>query len=154
MTANHVLGVTLVTPDGDVVELGGPVPGGPGFDLLGLVVGGEGTLGLVTEAWVRLIPLPTAVRTALAPFPTVRAATETVAAILATGAVPAALEMMDRGILAAVRAAFGLVFPDATEALLLVECDGTDEATVEAEMALVRGVCEAHGALEVPPRRR
>ncbi len=149
VTANHVLGVTLVTPEGDVVELGGPVPGCPGYDILGLVVGGEGTLGLVTEAWVRLTPLPTVVRTALAPFRTVRAATETVAAILATGAVPAALEMMDRGILAAVRAAFGLVYPDATEALLLIECDGTDEETVEAEMALVRRICEDHGALEV-----
>ena len=146
VTANHVLGVTLVTPDGDVVELGGKVPGGPGFDLLGLVVGGEGTLGLVTEAWVRLTPLPTEVRTALAAFPTVRAATETVSAILATGTVPAALEMMDRGILRAVRAAFGLTYPEGTEALLLIECDGD---AAETEMGIVRECCAVQGALEV-----
>ena len=149
VTANHVLGVTLVMPEGEVVELGGKVPGGPGFDLLGLVVGGEGTLGLVTEAWVRLTPLPTVVRTALAAFPTVRGATEAVAAILAAGAVPAALEMMDRGILLAVRAAFGLTFPEGTEALLLVECDGDDEAQVAEEMALVRRLCAGHEALEI-----
>ena len=146
VTANHVLGVMLVTPEGEVVELGGKVPGGPGFDLLGLVVGGEGTLGLVTEAWVRLTPLPTEVRTLLAAFPTVRAATETVAAILATGAVPAALEMMDRGILLAVRAAFALTYPEGTEALLLIECDGEGAAE---EMRLVRECCAAQGALEV-----
>ncbi len=149
VTAGHVLGVTLVTPEGDVVELGGPVPGGPGFDLLGLVVGGEGTLGLVTEAWVRLTPLPKVVRTALAAFATVRDATETVADIIGTGTVPAALEMMDRGILNAVRAAFGLVFPEATEALLLVECDGEDPATVASEMAMVENVCRAHDALNI-----
>ncbi len=149
VTANHILGVTLVTPEGEVVELGGPVPGGPGFDLLGLVVGGEGTLGLVTEAWVRLTPLPTVVRTALAAFATIRDATETVADIIGTGTVPAALEMMDRGILNAVRPAFGLIFPDATEALLLIECDGEDPATVAAEMAMVERVCREHDVLDI-----
>ena len=149
VTAGHVLGVTLVAPDGGVVELGGPVPGAPGFDLLGLVVGGEGTLGLVTEAWVRLTPLPTVVRTALAAFATIHDATHAVAEIIATGTVPAALEMMDRGILVAVRAAFGLVFPDAAEALLLVECDGEDPQAVEAEMALVQRVCRGRGTLEI-----
>jgi len=149
VTAGHVLGVTLVTPEGEVVEIGGPVAGGPGFDLLGLIVGGEGTLGLVTEAWVKLTPLPTVIRTALAAFPTIAAATQTVADIIGSGTVPAALEMMDRGIMVAVRAAFGLVFPDDAEALLLVECDGDSEAAVEGEMDLVREVCHRHGAIEI-----
>ena len=98
---------------------------------------------------MRLTPLPTVVRTALAAFATIEGATRTVADIIATGAVPAALEMMDRGILLACRAAFGLVFPEGTEALLLVECDGESEATVEGEMALVRETCARHGAMEV-----
>lgn len=149
VTAGHVLGVKLVTPEGEIVEVGGPVAGVPGFDLLSLIVGGEGTLGLVTEAWVRLTPLPTVVRTALAAFRTVGEATRTVADIIGTGTVPAALEMMDRGILIAVRAAFGLEFPEEADALLLVECDGEAMETVEKEMALVREVCERHGALEI-----
>lgn len=149
VTSGHVLGVTLVLPTGEIVQIGGPVADQPGFDLLSLVVGGEGTLGIVTEAWVRLVPLPTVVRTALAAFPTIDAATQTVADIIATGTVPAALEMMDRGILVAVRAAFALEFPESAGALLLIECDGEDEAAVEAEMAVVQRVCESHGTLEL-----
>ncbi len=148
VTSGHVLAVTMVDPEGEILEIGGKVPGAPGYDFLGLVVGGEGTLGIVTEAWVKLTPLPTGVATALVSFPTIRGATEAVAEIVARGVIPAALEMMDRGILAAVSAAFGLQYPEGTEALLLVECDGEPEATAR-EMAEVQAVCEARGALEV-----
>lgn len=123
VTVQHVLGVTMVDPEGEILHIGGKVPGGPGFDLLSLVVGGEGTVGIVTEAWVKLTPLPDAVMTALISFPTVRDATQTVADIIAEGTIPAALEFMDRNILVAVKAAFGLTYPEGTEALLLVECD-------------------------------
>ncbi len=123
VTAQHILGVTMVDPEGEILELGGKVPGGPGFDFVSLIVGSEGTVGLVTEAWVKLTPLPVAVETALIAFPTIRDATETVAEIIASGVIPAALEMMDRGILVALEAAFGLKYPEGTMALLLVECD-------------------------------
>jgi glycolate oxidase len=148
VTVQHVLGLTMVDPNGDVLELGGRVPGGPGYDMVGLVVGGEGTLGIVTEAWIKLTPLPAAVRTALVSFSTVRAATEAVAAIIATGVIPAALEMMDHGVLRAVSAAFGLKYPPEAQALLLVECDGQPQAA-DAEMEVVDRVCREHGALEV-----
>jgi glycolate oxidase len=152
VTAGHVLGITMVDPTGEVVELGGPVPGAPGFDFVGLVVGAEGTLGVVTEAWIRLTPLPNAVVTALVAFGTIPDATKTVADIIASGTIPAALEMMDRGILGALKAAFGLVYPEGTAALLLIECDAMNpraNETVAAEMATVRAVCEANHALNI-----
>jgi glycolate oxidase len=148
VTVQHVLGLTLVEPGGEVWELGGKVSGGPGFDFVGLVVGAEGTLGIVTEAWVKLTPLPEAVQTALAAFPNVRGATETVAELIARGVIPAAMELMDRGILRALRAAFDLQYPDGTDALLLIECDGAPE-TVEAEMQAVQEVCRLKDAIEV-----
>ncbi len=123
VTTQHVLAVTMVDPFGEILELGSRTPGAPGLDLVGLVIGSEGTLGVVTEAWVKLTPLPTAVATATIAFSAVRDATQTVADIIATGTIPAALEIMDRGILGALKAAFGLQFPDATAALMLVECD-------------------------------
>lgn len=164
VTVQHILGVTMVDPLGEIVTIGGKVPGGPGFDFLGLIVGGEGTLGIVTEAWVKLTPVPSAVATALIAFPTVRDATETVADIIASGTIPAALEMMDANILRALKLAFGLEYPEGTKAMLLVECDssagfqpaGPDAgrleacaSTVAAEMETVKAVCGGHNALEV-----
>lgn len=162
VTAQHILGVTMVDPEGEILELGGKVPNAPGFDFVSLIVGSEGTLGLVTEAWVKLTPLPAAIRTALIAFPTVRDGSEAVAAIIAAGVIPAALEMMDRGILVALEAAFGLKYPPGTEALLLVECDiapspclqgegigGGGFELVQAEIAKVAEICLAHNAIEV-----
>src|SRR5687767_1130509 len=123
VTVQHILALKMVDPTGEIIELGSLVPGGPGFDFLGLVVGGEGTLGIVTEAWVKLTPYPAAVKTALASFPSVRGATQSVADIIASGTIPAALEIMDKGILAALKAAFNLSYPEGSEALLLIECD-------------------------------
>lgn len=153
VTAQHVLSVTMVNPEGEIVTIGSTVAGGPGPDFVGLVVGSEGTLGIATEAWVKLTPLPLAVKTALAAFPSVRGATESVAAIIASGVLPAALEIMDRGILAALKAAFGLNYPEGADALLLVECDagpGEDPAAaVEREMAAVAAICREKGAIDV-----
>lgn len=149
VTAQHILGITLVDPLGEVIELGGKVPGGPGYDFVSLVVGAEGTLGIVTEAWLKLTPLPTAIKTALAAFPTVRDATQTVADIVASGTIPAALELMDRGILVALEAAFSLKYPDGTAALLLIECDGDDLAKVEEEIETVRRLCLGNQAIEI-----
>ena len=149
VTVQHILGVTMVDPLGEILTIGGKVAGGPGFDFLGIICGSEGTLGVITEAWVKLTPIPNAVTTALVAFPTIRSATETVAGIIATGTIPAALEMMDRGIMIAVRLAFGFEFPEAAQALLLVECDGDDQAVVDKDMEAVRAVCEANGSLEI-----
>jgi glycolate oxidase subunit GlcD len=149
VTTQHVLGLTMVDPVGELVQIGGRVSGGPGYDFLNLVVGGEGTLGIVTEAWVKLTPLPAFVETALVAFPAISDATQTVAEIIASGTIPAALEMMDKGILRAISLAFDLKYPPDAQALLLVECDGSDEERVNGEMSVVRGVCEANHALEI-----
>jgi glycolate oxidase len=145
VTANHILGVTMVTVEGEVIELGSPTAGAPGLDFVGLIVGAEGTLGIVTEAWVKLTPNPKAIQTAIATFETTQQATKVVAEIIASGAIPAALEMMDAGILRAVRLAFGLEYPEGTAAMLLIECDG-DPTRVAEEIQAVESVVKKHGA--------
>lgn len=149
VTVQHILGVTMVDPLGEVLEIGGKLGCGPGYDFLGIICGSEGTLGIVTEAWVKLTPIPTVVQTVLVAFPTIRSATEAVAGIIATGTIPAALEMMDRGIMNAVHMAFGLEFPAGAQALLLVECDGDQVEVVDREIESVRQVCEGLGCLEM-----
>ncbi len=148
VTAPHILGVKMVTPEGEIVEFGGGAPGRPGPDFLGLIVGSEGLLGIVTEAWVKLTPLPETVETALVSFPTIRSTSESVAAIIKAGITPAALEMMDRKILDAVQAAFGLEIPEGTAAMLLVECDGAASQSKQ-EIEAVRKICVHHGAINV-----
>lgn len=148
VTAPHILGLTLVLPDGEIMEFGGGAPGRPGPDPMSLLIGSEGLLGVVTEAWVKLTPLPESVQTALVAFPTIRATSETVSAIIASGVIPAALEMMDKHILVAVKAAFGLEYPEGTEAMLLVECDGDPESALH-EIQRVEELCRERGALMV-----
>ena len=148
VTTNHVLGVELVLPDGEVVALGGPVEDRPGYDLVGMVVGGEGTLGLVTRATLRLTRAPEAYRTLLGVFDSIGAASEAVSGIIAAGIVPAALELMDRMIIAAVEAAFHAGLPTDAGAVLLVELDGA-AAGLDEQAARVRDVLERHGAREV-----
>ena len=146
VTADHVTGLTVVMPDGVVRQIGGKVVGGAGLDLLGFLVGGEGTLGIVTEAWVRLTPVPTTIRTALAVFDSVQDATRSVSEIIAEGIVPSALEMMDHVILEAVESAFGLGLPTDAKALLLVECDGDDAPN---EIQQVTDILTRNGAREI-----
>ena len=148
VTAPHILAMTWIDNAGEVRTWGTGVEGGPGPDLLSVLVGSEGTLGFVTEAWVKLTPLPARVETLLASFPSVVAATEAVAEIIAAGVIPAALEMMDRNILVAVQAAFGLEVPAGTEAMLLVECDGSP-AAAQAEIEEVFAICQRYGAIEL-----
>ncbi|HEX6971571.1 MAG TPA: FAD-linked oxidase C-terminal domain-containing protein [Limnochordia bacterium] len=148
VTVNHVLGVHVVLPDGQDVWLGSKLDELPGYDLVGLFVGSEGTFGIATEAVVRLIRQPQAWRTMLAIFDSVEAATQTVSDIIAAGILPAALEMMDRMIIEAVEAAFGFGFPPDAAAVLIIELDGV-EAGLDAQAAAVRQVCERRGAREV-----
>jgi glycolate oxidase len=148
VTVNHILGVELVLYDGSLVRLGGKAPDTPGLDLTGVIVGSEGTLGVVTEATVRLMPLPEAVRTALALFASVEAASAAVSDLIGRGVVPSALEMMDRLAISAIEAAFHAGYPPEAGAVLLVEVDGLVEQ-VESQAAVVDSVCRAAGALGI-----
>ncbi|MGH7786025.1 MAG: FAD-binding oxidoreductase [Candidatus Binatia bacterium] len=148
VTTNHVLGLEMVLPDGEVVSLGGSMEDVPGYDLRGLVVGAEGTFGLVTRATLRLVGEPEGWRTLLGVFETVEAATNAVSGIIAAGIIPAALEMMDQLIVQAVEAAFHVGFPTDAGAVLIVELDGP-AAALDEQAAAVIDVCRVHGAREV-----
>lgn len=148
VTTNHVLGLELVLPDGEIVELGSPVEDVPGYDLPGLVVGSEGTFGIVTQATLRLVRLPAACATLLAIFDTVDEATRAVSRLIAAGILPAALEMMDRLILDAVEAAYGFGFPAEAGAVLIVELDGPAPG-LSAEVEQARRLCTESSAREV-----
>ena len=111
ITVNHTLGVEMVTPDGEIVWLGGEIDAAPGFDLLGAVVGSEGTLGIVTRAWVKLVRAPQAAHTMLAIFDDFNQGAQCVTDIIAAGIIPAALEMLDDVFLPAIEAAYHLGFP-------------------------------------------
>ena len=125
VTSTHVLAIEVVLPDGEVTVLGGLDPEPAGYDLRGAFVGGEGTLGIATKIAVRLTPIPPAVRTLLLDFDERRRrAPTTVSAIIAGGLVPAAIEMMDARITAAVEAFVHAGFPTDAAAVLLVEVDG------------------------------
>jgi glycolate dehydrogenase FAD-linked subunit len=146
-TTNYVCGLELVLADGERVELGGSELDRPGYDLVGAVVGSEGTLGVVTKVVLRVIPAPEAVRTLVAFFETPSSAGEVVSEVVAGGMVPAAIEMMDALALQAAEQAVGTGFP-AAGAALLVELDGPD-AECDSQLARVQALCSAHGAFEV-----
>lgn len=146
VTVNHVLGLQLVLSDGTLVDVGGPDR--PGYDLAALITGSEGTFGIVTEVTVRLSPIPQAVRTAVASFATIDDASRAVSAVIAGGIVPAALEMLDDVVVAALEAAFGLSFPAGAGALLLLECDGP-EVGLDDEIGHAAALCRDCGALDV-----
>ena len=144
VTVNHIKGVELVLPDGTVVATGGVTEDHPGYDLTGLVVGNEGTFGIVTKVIVNLTRDPEAGRTLLAVFDTVDAATETVSGIIAAGIVPAALEMLDNLMIQAVEQAFGFGFPTDAGAVLIIEVDGLD-AGLDREAQAISEIVQSHG---------
>lgn len=148
VTTNHTIGLEVVLPDGELVRLGCAALDAPGYDLTGLFVGSEGTLGLITEITVKLTRLPEAVKTLLAVFDTVDDATETVAEITARGITPAACEMLDGWTLRAVEAYVQAGFPLDSAAVLLIDVDGLQEA-VESQAEDVADVCRVHHAREV-----
>ena len=149
-TSNHILALEVVLADGRVVTLGSPggEPWGP--DLVGVFVGSEGNFGVATRITVRLIPVPQAVRTLLADFPSLRSAGEAVSAIIASGVVPAALEMMDQSCIRAVEdSVYAAGYPRDAAAVLLVELDGRSDQAVDEEAAGVAELLATHGARTV-----
>jgi glycolate oxidase len=148
VTTNHVLGLEVVLPDGEVVRTGASFLDRPGYDLTGFVVGSEGTLGIVTEATVRLSRKPEAVKTLLAIYDSILDAPRTVAAITARRITPAALEMMDGFTLRAVEEAFHAGFPMDSAAVLLIEVEGAREA-VEDQADQIEAICNDNHARAV-----
>jgi glycolate dehydrogenase FAD-linked subunit len=144
--AHHVLGLELVTGTGDVLTLGGVVAERPGYDLAGIAVGSEGTLGVVTKVVVKLTHAPEAVRTAVATFASIEIASAAVSAIIAHGIVPAALEAMDEPIIRAVEAGVHAGYPTEAKAVLLIELDGP-AAEVEVQAEAVARICRQKGSL-------
>ena len=146
-TTNHVIGADFVTSAGETIALGGVAPDSPGYDLLGAVVGSEGTLGIVTSATVRLVRLPEEVRTILVGFETTDQAGAATSAIISAGIVPAAVEMMDALAIEAAEAAVHCNYPDGAGAVLVIELDGA-AIEVEQEYAEVERLCNENGAFE------
>ncbi len=144
VTVNHVRGVELVLPDGNVVEVGGMTEDNPGYDLTGLIVGNEGTFGITTKVTVGLTRDPEAGRTLLGVFAGVDQATETVSGIIAAGIVPAALEMLDTLMIQAIETAFGYGFPTDAGAVLIIEVDGL-EAGLDADAQAISQIVKTHG---------
>ncbi len=148
MTTDHVLGLEVVVPGGDVVRLGGPVDGVDAYDLRSLFVGAEGTLGIVTEVTVRLTPLPEEVRTFLAVFDSMRGACRAVSMITREGILPAALEILDQLTIRAIEASvYAAGYPEDAAAVLLIELDGPLHGMDEDE-SRIREIVEACGHLE------
>jgi glycolate oxidase len=138
----------VVTPQGEVVWFGGKALDPPGYDLAGVFVGSEGTVGIATKIVVRLVPMPESVQTLLAVFETIDDASAVVSEVIGRGIVPAAIEMMDRLALKAVEAAYHAGYPVDAGAVLLVEVDGLREG-LEEQAAAIADICRSHQAREV-----
>jgi glycolate oxidase len=147
-TAHHVTGLTFVLPDGEVMELGDKALDPDGPDLLGVIVGSEGTLGIATRITLRLVRAPQAVRTLLAAFDTMDAAGAAVSGIVAAGLMPSAIEMMDRLTIEAAERAVSPGYPEGAGAVLLVELDGVVEQ-VEDDAAEFERICSLCAAFEI-----
>lgn len=148
MTSNHVLGMKVVLADGEVVTLGGDSLEGAGPDLTGLFVGSEGLFGIALEITLRLLPKPERYRTILAAYDSLTKAGDAVTAVVASGLLPGALEIMDRLAIQAAEAAVHANYPPNAAALLIVELDG-EAQQVEEEFKRLKPIIEASGAYEI-----
>jgi glycolate oxidase len=148
LTVHNILAVEMLTIDGERLELGGDAPDVPGYDLLALVIGSEGMLGVVTEITVKLLPLPSCARVLLGAFDSIPAAGDAVSRIIAAGITPGGLEMMDGPAIQAAEDFVQAGYPTSAAAILLCELDGTVEE-VEAQIDEVRSLMQACGASEV-----
>lgn len=145
-TTNHVLGLTIVTAEGEILKIGGKVPETPGFDLTGLFVGSEGTLGIATEITLKILKTPESICVVLADFQSVEDAGKAVAGIIQAGIIPAGMEMMDNFSINAVEDVVATdCYPRNAEAILLVELDGL-EVEVKNYKEKVAEICRQCGA--------
>ena len=146
VTTNNLLGVTMVQMDGTVITLGGPFHDAPGYDLLGVVCGSEGQLGVVTEAWLRVLPKPEGARPVLIGFDSSEVAGACVADIIKAGILPVAIEFMDRPCIRATEDFARAGYPDC-EALLIVEVEGAP-AEIDEQLGLIRQIAATHQPVE------
>ena len=150
VTGDYVLGLTIVLADGRILKTGGkPIKDVTGYDLNGLFTGSEGTLGLITEALLRLVAKPRYAKTALAEFASLNDASRTVNAILTAGIVPASLELMDQTAIICIEEAMKLGLNTDVEASLIIETDGANEQTVLSEIEAAAKICQETGARSV-----
>jgi glycolate oxidase len=150
VSSNHVLGLELVLPDGTVLQIGaknGAYESGP-FDLPGVVCGSEGTFGIITKVWVRLVPKATSFRTIVAVFTTTADACNVVSETIAAGMLPAAMEMLDGAMVKIIEDIYHFGFPPETQALILTEIDGID-ALLDEQMQQIVVLCNKHHAINV-----
>ncbi|WP_333830424.1 FAD-linked oxidase C-terminal domain-containing protein [Pararhodobacter sp.] len=151
VTTNNLLGVTMVLMDGSVVELGGAHMDAAGLDLLGLICGSEGQLGVVTEATLRILPRPEGARPVLIGFDSNEVAGECVSDIIKAGVLPVAIEFMDRPCIRATEAFAKAGYPDC-EALLIIEVEGSD-AEIDAQMGMISAIARRHNPVELRESR-
>jgi glycolate oxidase len=148
VTTNHIVGLEVVLPDGEVITVGGKALDQPGCDLTGLFVGSEGTLGIVTKIVVRIVRLPEVVYTQLALFPAVEDAAKAVSAIMTSGILPAALELLDRACMEVVDQAIHIGFPQCAGAALIIELDGLKDG-MSRTIDRVADICEQNSVVEI-----
>ena len=148
VTTNHVMGAEVVLNDGEIIQVGGKPLDNPGYDLTGILVGSEGTLGIATKVILRIMPKPEAVKTMLAIYNSLEDAGKTVSAIIADGIIPATLEMLDRLTIKAVEESIHAGFPLDAEAVLLIELDGLKDG-MERLAERIMEICKKNKAREV-----
>jgi glycolate dehydrogenase FAD-linked subunit len=148
VTVNHVLGLEVVLPDGEIMWLGGRTREAQGYDMAGLFVGSEGTFGIATKIVVRILKQSQAVKTVLAVFDSIEQASEAVSAVIAKGLIPAAMEMIDQVTIGAVEDAFSCGYPRDAAAALLIELDGLSQG-MDAQAERVMAACRECGARDV-----
>jgi glycolate oxidase len=154
VTSDYVMGLTVVLADGRILKTGGKaIKNVTGYNLTQLFVGSEGTLGVITELILKLLPLPTVARTAKAIFPKLADASACVNSILCAGITPATIELMDETTIATIEEALHLGLPLDVEAMLIIESDGMDEESVVKEIETIADICRAGGAREVQVAR-
>jgi len=148
VTTNHVLGAEVVLPSGEIIWTGSKACDEPGYDLIGVLVGSEGTLGIATKMILRIMRKPEAIQTFLAVFNSLEDAGNTVSAIIGAGIIPATLEMMDRLIIKAVEASVHAGYPLDAEAVLIIELDGIRDG-MDGLAQRIMDICQEHNVREV-----
>ncbi|MGI9553610.1 MAG: FAD-linked oxidase C-terminal domain-containing protein [Thermodesulfobacteriota bacterium] len=148
VTTNHVLGIEMVLPDGEVVEIGGKTIDSPGYDLLSIVVGSEGLLGIVTKVILKITRKPQTIKTLFASYDKIEDAGASVSGIISRGVIPAGMEIMDNTCIRAVQISVKAGYPEDAGAILLVELDGPS-AEVESQLPIVKTVLNENSAKEI-----